>query len=41
MFVGGIIPDEDISQLKGWALPGVYGPGASTQDHRRGHPETH
>ncbi len=31
MFVGGIIPDEDIPQLKGMGVTGVYGPGASTQ----------
>ena len=31
MFVGGIIPDEDISQLKGMGVTGVYGPGSSTQ----------
>ena len=32
MFLGGIIPDEDIPQLKGMGVTGVYGPGASTQD---------
>jgi len=31
IFVGGIIPDEDIPQLKGMGVTGVYGPGASTQ----------
>jgi methylmalonyl-CoA mutase C-terminal domain/subunit len=31
VFVGGIIPDEDISQLKGMGVTGVYGPGASTE----------
>jgi methylmalonyl-CoA mutase C-terminal domain/subunit len=31
IFVGGIIPDEDIPQLIGMGVTGVYGPGASTQ----------
>ena len=32
LFLGGIIPDEDISQLKEMGVSGVYGPGASTED---------
>jgi methylmalonyl-CoA mutase C-terminal domain/subunit len=32
VFVGGIIPDEDIPPLKAMGVAGVYGPGASTQD---------
>jgi methylmalonyl-CoA mutase, C-terminal domain len=32
VFVGGIIPDEDIPSLKAIGVTGVYGPGASTQD---------
>ncbi len=31
VFVGGIIPDEDIRQLKDLGVAGVYGPGASTE----------
>ena len=31
LFVGGIIPDEDVPQLQGMGVTGVYGPGASTQ----------
>jgi methylmalonyl-CoA mutase C-terminal domain/subunit len=31
VFVGGIIPDEDIPQLIGMGVTGVYGPGASTE----------
>jgi methylmalonyl-CoA mutase C-terminal domain/subunit len=29
---GGIIPDEDITALKGMGIAGIFGPGASTQD---------
>lgn len=31
VFVGGIIPDEDVRQLKDLGVAGVYGPGASTE----------
>ncbi len=31
VFVGGIIPDEDISKLKAAGVYGVYGPGAPTE----------
>jgi methylmalonyl-CoA mutase C-terminal domain/subunit len=31
IFVGGIIPDEDIPQMKEMGVTGVYGPGASTE----------
>lgn len=31
VFVGGIIPDEDIPRLKELGVTGVYGPGASTE----------
>jgi methylmalonyl-CoA mutase C-terminal domain/subunit len=30
IFVGGIIPDEDVPRLKEMGVTGVYGPGAST-----------
>jgi methylmalonyl-CoA mutase, C-terminal domain len=32
VFVGGIIPDEDLLHLKEMGVTGVYGPGASTED---------
>lgn len=32
IFVGGIIPDEDVPTLLGCGVMRVYGPGASTQD---------
>ena len=32
LFLGGIIPDEDIAQLTEMGVSGVYGPGASTVD---------
>ena len=32
LFLGGIIPDEDIAQLTKMGVSGVYGPGASTED---------
>lgn len=32
VFVGGIIPDEDLPRLKEMGVAGVYGPGASTED---------
>jgi methylmalonyl-CoA mutase C-terminal domain/subunit len=31
IFVGGIIPDEDVPRLKEMGVTGVYGPGASTE----------
>ncbi len=31
VFIGGIIPDEDIPRLKALGVTGVYGPGASTE----------
>lgn len=31
VYVGGIIPDEDIPQLKAMGVSGVYGPGAPSQ----------
>ena len=30
IFVGGIIPDEDVPRLKEMGVAGIYGPGAST-----------
>ncbi len=32
VFIGGIVPDEDIPRLKEIGITGVYGPGASTDD---------
>ena len=32
VFIGGIVPDEDVPQLKAMGISGVYGPGASTED---------
>jgi methylmalonyl-CoA mutase C-terminal domain/subunit len=32
VFIGGIVPDEDIPRLKEMGVRGVYGPGASTED---------
>ena len=32
LFLGGIIPDDDIAQLKEMGVSGIYGPGASTED---------
>ena len=32
LFVGGIIPDEDVEALKEMGVAAVFGPGASTQD---------
>jgi methylmalonyl-CoA mutase C-terminal domain/subunit len=32
VFIGGIVPDEDIPRLKQLGIDGVYGPGASTED---------
>jgi methylmalonyl-CoA mutase C-terminal domain/subunit len=31
VFVGGIVPDEDVEALKGQGVAGVFGPGASTE----------
>jgi methylmalonyl-CoA mutase C-terminal domain/subunit len=30
VFLGGIIPDEDVRPLKEMGVVGIYGPGAST-----------
>lgn len=32
VFVGGIIPDEDVQPLKDTGVRGVFGPGANTDD---------
>ena len=32
VFVGGIIPDEDVPRLHEMGVTGIYGPGASTED---------
>ena len=32
VFVGGIIPDEDVPQLRAMGVMEIYGPGALTQD---------
>ncbi len=32
VFIGGIVPDEDIPRLKALGIRGIYGPGASTED---------
>ena len=32
VFIGGIIPDEDLLRLKDMGVTGVFGPGASTED---------
>jgi len=32
IFLGGIIPDEDLPKLKEMGVGGIYGPGASTDD---------
>lgn len=32
VFLGGIIPDEDLPRLKDMGVTGVYGPGANTED---------
>jgi methylmalonyl-CoA mutase C-terminal domain/subunit len=31
VFVGGIVPDEDVPALKELGVAGVFGPGASTE----------
>src|SRR5258706_13808270 len=35
VFIGGIIPDEDLYRLKEMGVTGVYGPCASTEEIRR------
>ncbi|MBV6397168.1 MAG: Methylmalonyl-CoA mutase [Anaerolineales bacterium] len=32
VFVGGIVPDEDVPRLREMGVSGIYGPGASTED---------
>ncbi len=32
VFIGGIIPDEDVPALKGLGVAGIFGPGANTQE---------
>ena len=32
VFIGGIIPDEDLPRLRDLGVTGIYGPGASTED---------
>jgi methylmalonyl-CoA mutase C-terminal domain/subunit len=32
VFLGGIVPDEDLPRLKELGVAGIYGPGASTED---------
>jgi len=32
IFLGGIIPDEDVPHLRRVGVAGIYGPGASTED---------
>ena len=32
LFLGGIIPDEDLHRLKEMGVTGIYGPGANTED---------
>jgi methylmalonyl-CoA mutase C-terminal domain/subunit len=32
VFLGGIVPDEDVPHLKEMGVSGIYGPGASTED---------
>jgi len=32
VFIGGIVPDEDIPRLMELGITGVYGPGTSTED---------
>jgi methylmalonyl-CoA mutase C-terminal domain/subunit len=31
VFIGGIIPDEDVAKLKAMGVDGVYGPGSPTE----------
>lgn len=32
VFIGGIIPDEDVPHLNQLGIAGIYGPGTSTED---------
>jgi methylmalonyl-CoA mutase C-terminal domain/subunit len=32
IFLGGIIPDEDVPRLKAMGVAGIYGPGTITED---------
>jgi methylmalonyl-CoA mutase, C-terminal domain len=32
VFLGGIVPDDDVPRLKEMGVSGIYGPGASTED---------
>ena len=32
VFIGGIVPDDDMPKLKEMGVTGIYGPGASTED---------
>jgi methylmalonyl-CoA mutase, C-terminal domain len=32
VFLGGIVPDDDVPRLKEMGVTGIYGPGASTED---------
>jgi len=32
VFIGGIIPDEDVPRLRELGVTGIYGPGAPTED---------
>lgn len=32
VFIGGIVPDDDMPRLKEIGITGIYGPGASTED---------
>ncbi len=32
VFIGGIVPDEDVPRLTEMGITGIYGPGASTED---------
>jgi methylmalonyl-CoA mutase C-terminal domain/subunit len=32
VFLGGIIPDEDVPQLKALGVAGIYGPGTLTDE---------
>lgn len=32
VFIGGIVPDDDVPRLKELGVRGIYGPGASTAD---------
>ena len=32
VFLGGIVPDEDVPRLKEMGVSGIYGPGSSTED---------